>query len=113
MNSVVRISHLVKIERKKMNLDFLLQSVKDVVQQHTSQQSSGQGGLDPSALLGQIEGLFTQHATATRQNLPSIGHVLPASQDPLGDPADQEFRRFGNIKPASEDPLGDPADQRR
>jgi hypothetical protein len=46
--------------------------------------------------------------------------VLPASQDPLGDPADQEEgytntgyndSRFGNVRPASEDPLGDPADQ--
>src|SRR5438128_2170484 len=32
-------------------------------------------------------------------------NVRPASEDPLGDPADQE------IRPASEDPLGDPADQ--
>lgn len=38
--------------------------------------------------------------------------VLPASQDPLGDPADQE--RYGrSVLPASQDPLGDPADQER
>lgn len=60
--------------------------------------------------------------------------VLPASQDPLGDPADQEGyasnaaynngynqtgynqapvdeSQFGNVLPASQDPLGDPADQ--
>jgi hypothetical protein len=36
--------------------------------------------------------------------------VLPASQDPLGDPADQE--QYGrSVLPASQDPLGDPADQ--
>ena len=36
--------------------------------------------------------------------------IRPASEDPLGDPADQEG--FGqDIRPASEDPLGDPADQ--
>ena len=35
-------------------------------------------------------------------------NVRPASEDPLGDPADQEQ----NILPASQDPLGDPADQR-
>jgi hypothetical protein len=53
--------------------------------------------------------------------------VLPASEDPYGDPADQEQAgyypqnngygnagydpRFGNVAPASEDPMGDPADQ--
>lgn len=96
-----------------MNLDFLLQAVKGVVQQHTdsAQQGSG-GGIDTGALLGQIEGLFGQHAAATGQNLPSMGNVQPSSQDQYGDPADQNTGRFGRIKPASEDPLGDPADQR-
>jgi hypothetical protein len=41
--------------------------------------------------------------------------VLPASQDPLGDPADAQYNNAaygggGDILPASEDPLGDPAD---
>lgn len=35
--------------------------------------------------------------------------VRPASEDPYGDPADQET--FGNIRPASEDPYGDPTDE--
>ena len=35
-------------------------------------------------------------------------NAIPASQDPYGDPADQEY---GNVRPASEDPYGDPADQ--
>ena len=35
------------------------------------------------------------------------GEVLPASQDPYGDPADQ----MGGVMPASMDPYGDPADQ--
>lgn len=39
-----------------------------------------------------------------------FGNVMPASQDPLGDPADQELG-YGNVLPASQDPLGDPADQ--
>lgn len=59
------------------------------------------------------------------------GNVLPASQDPYGDPADQQGYnqpvgyqngqngqynqydngQFGNVLPASQDPLGDPADQ--
>lgn len=49
------------------------------------------------------------------------GGVLDASQDPYGDPADQNDNNesynpnagpFGNVRPASEDPYGDPADQR-
>ena len=39
-----------------------------------------------------------------------FGNVKPASQDPYGDPADQQS---GNVRPASEDPYGDPADQGR
>ena len=35
--------------------------------------------------------------------------VRPASEDPLGDPADV-FGQSDNVRPASEDPLGDPAD---
>ena len=96
-----------------MNLDFLLQAVKGVVQQHTDGQQAQGGGIDTNALVGQIEGLFGQHAAATNQDLPSIGNVRPASEDRYGDPADQEVSRFGRIKPASEDPLGDPADQGR
>lgn len=46
------------------------------------------------------------------------GGILPASQDPLGDPADQQNGGYQNaaysdnsgILPASQDPLGDPAD---
>ena len=43
-----------------------------------------------------------------------FGNVLPASQDPYGDPADQPGQgQFGNVLPASQDPYGDPADQER
>lgn len=35
------------------------------------------------------------------------GDVLPASQDPYGDPADE----MADVLPASQDPLGDPADE--
>jgi len=41
-------------------------------------------------------------------------NVRPASEDPMGDPADQGWQRAGyspgNVRPASEDPMGDPAD---
>jgi hypothetical protein len=36
--------------------------------------------------------------------------IRPASEDPLGDPADQQGSGAG-ILPASQDPYGDPADQ--
>ena len=44
------------------------------------------------------------------------GGILPASQDPLGDPADQQTNYDNTstedgILPASQDPLGDPADE--
>jgi hypothetical protein len=92
-----------------MNLDFLLNSVRGLVQDHTSAAPD----VDTEGLIGKIEGLFGQHASATGQQLPSYGNVRPASEDRYGDPADQEIRRFGHIKPASEDPDGDPADQER
>lgn len=66
-------------------------------------------GMDPSGLIGRIEGLFGQH-----QQQGGGGNVRPASEDPLGDPAAQEGFGYGeqpmprNVRPASEDPLGDP-----
>ncbi|MFB8794713.1 MAG: translation initiation factor [Microcoleus sp.] len=39
-----------------------------------------------------------------------FGKVRPASEDPLGDPADYaDSGQFANVRPASEDPYGDPA----
>jgi hypothetical protein len=40
-------------------------------------------------------------------------NIRPASEDPLGDPADQMVVDGRRVRPASEDPLGDPADQER
>jgi hypothetical protein len=39
------------------------------------------------------------------------GNIRPASEDPLGDPADQQQSGGERILPASQDPYGDPADQ--
>src|SRR5205809_6508085 len=85
-----------------MALDFLLNKVKDAISQHADDQQHT--GFDPSGLLSQVEGLFGQHAEQTGQPLPS---VRPASEDPYGDPADQQQ----GILPASRDPYGDPADE--
>lgn len=69
-----------------------------------------------SGLFAQNPGLFqTLGAGALTAAMAGLAHrqggggfgggVLPASQDPYGDPADQQ------VLPASEDPYGDPADQ--
>ena len=98
-----------------MGMDELLGLVKQSVMKHSSQQTlPGQGGFDPSALLGHISELFGQHKQSQ-----GSGNVRPASEDPYGDPANEGsgrgdlFRqqRHGNVKPASQDPYGDPADE--
>jgi len=77
------------------------------------------------SILGKVVDAITGH-DSENENAPNIrpasedpmgdpadqvqGHqVLPASQDPMGDPADQFQGR--QVLPASQDPLGDPADQ--
>lgn len=120
-----------------MALNFLLNQVKNAI--FNDPTTPHKPGYDPSGLIGQLEGMFgnfgQQHEVAPRgQVLPAsqdpLGdpgdqqgtyayadrtglppNVRPASQDPLGDPADQGGGGFGNVRPASEDPLGDPADQ--
>lgn len=116
-----------------MALGDLFGQVMNAITNHSGQQQHT--GFDPSGLLNEVQGLFSQHAENTGQVLPAsqdpygdpadapmssgrgygsgsggYGNVLPASQDPLGDPADDADRARG-IRPASEDPLGDPADR--
>jgi hypothetical protein len=115
-----------------MDINGLLNQVKQAI--FNDPTTPHREGHDPSGLIGNIEGLFSQHqATA-----PNAGQVMPAAQDPYGDPANAG-RSYGyaspaaqfpgvrpasqdprgdpgntpssNIRPASEDPLGDPADQ--
>jgi hypothetical protein len=108
-------------------LQALLNQVKNAI--FNDPMTPHRQGYDPSGLIGQIEGMFGQHQEQMQQ-----GGVRPASEDPLGDPADQEpfAQPYGqpynqryvnqpggnygylggqNVRPASEDPLGDPADQ--
>ena len=82
-----------------MALNFLLDQVRNAITNHAGQQQQQQGGsgFDTSALLGQVESLFGQHAESTGQS------ILPASQDQYGDAGNQQ-----NILPASQDPYGDP-----
>lgn len=85
-------------------LDGLLNQVKDAITQHTSDPKA----FDASKLLGHVTDLFGKHP----QN--GANNPKPASQDPYGDPADQQKGGVPrNVKPASADPYGDPADSRR
>jgi hypothetical protein len=99
-------------------LDMLLNQIKQAIFKDPT--TPHQQGHDPSGLIGQIEGLFGQHRQQYGgQQYGGNGQVLPASQDPYGDPADQvggnnyayADQGLGNVRPASQDPYGDPADQ--
>ncbi|MDQ3814743.1 MAG: translation initiation factor [Armatimonadota bacterium] len=86
-------------------LDMLFNQVSQTIQNHSSPNTPGPV-YDPTDLLGQLSGIFGQHAAERGEDF--SGEVRPASEDPYGDPADQQF---GNVLPASQDPYGDPADQ--
>lgn len=81
-----------------MDLMSLLNNVKQVI--YDNPNTPHQPGNDPGNLIGGIEELFGKFGQHSGDR-----SVLPASRDPLGDPADQNF---GNVRPASQDPLGDP-----
>jgi hypothetical protein len=62
--------------------------------------------------LGKIKDALSGNNESENPDQGQFGNVRPASEDPYGDPADQENQQqFGNIRPASKDPYGDPADQ--
>ena len=86
-------------------LDTLFEAVKrNVIERATGQKgSTGSGGLLDQ--LGEMLG--------KRKPAPGRDNVRPASEDPYGDPADQQGSAYANARPASEDPYGDPADQQQ
>lgn len=101
-----------------MALSNLFGQIMGAISNHTNQQNqSPNTPFDPSGLIGEVQSLFGQHAQQTGQQIDynnyggQQGGILPASQDPYGDPADQQGGG-GGILPASRDPYGDPADQR-
>jgi hypothetical protein len=101
-----------------MDFGSIFRAVSGVLDQDTRRNDS----VDTDGLIGQIGNIFRQHgANDEHVQNPYAGqggyggqNVLPASQDPYGDPADQGGyqQQGGNILPASQDPYGDPADQR-
>jgi hypothetical protein len=120
-----------------MDLQSIFHQVSGLLNDRTRQNDS----VDTDGLLGQVAGIFRQNGYQGEDyRSPHMGgyngqQVLPASMDPLGDPADQQGfanqaayggqQGYGNqpgyvqsdadrqagILPASQDPLGDPADQ--
>jgi hypothetical protein len=100
-----------------MDIDYLLGKVKDAV--FDDKDTPYQRG-DSHGLIEKIEQLFGRRGEGTMEN------PTPASEDPLGDPADQlpndyaqtgypssQGDQYPNVRSASEDPLGDPADRER
>jgi len=80
-----------------MSLLSLLNDIKQVI--YDDPNTPHKPGFDPGGMIGGIENLFGQYG---QQN--GDRSVLPASQDPMGDPG----AGSRNVRPASEDPLGDP-----
>ncbi len=120
-------------------LDLLFGQIANTVRNHASPNTPGPA-YDANPLLGALSGILGQHAQQSGNQFGGYqpdadysqhggfdpgqlfgqgggqGNVLPASQDPYGDPADQAQNTGmfgGNVRPASEDPYGDPADQGR
>src|SRR5687767_12127997 len=61
-------------------------------------------------ILGDLIGAVTGRDQQQQPAPPA--DVRPASEDPFGDPADQQANYQGQqVLPASQDPFGDPADQ--
>lgn len=121
-------------------LNMLFGQIANTVINHASPNTPGPS-YDANPLLGALGGLFSQHAQQSGGQFDGYqqgadysqyggfdpgqlfgggqgggqGNVLPASQDPYGDPANQAQNTGafgGNVLPASQDPYGDPADQR-
>ena len=100
-----------------MDLNQLLGSVARVLNDKTAPAPD----VDTGGLLNEVASVFRQHASQDGQEIDTSpyenhgpGGILPASQDPYGDPADQGQTGYGQeqtILPASMDPLGDPADE--
>lgn len=91
-----------------MGLGDMIEEVVEKFTGRDNDEPQGEGNVLPASQDPQGDPA-NQGSTADQQ-----AGILPASQDPMGDPADQQSAsdRQAGILPASQDPLGDPADQR-
>ncbi len=91
-------------------VDGFLRKMKDALLGQTDEQQQSDVDIDPNAPNSDRP---VRPASEDPYGDPAdqqFGNVRPASEDPYGDPADQQF---GNVRPASEDSYGDPADEER
>lgn len=105
------IPNLIIPKRNNMSIfDGLIEQAKNAVLNRTSNDKQSNNGDD--SLLGTLKDLLGQKSGKQDRQ------VRSASEDPHGDPADQNQSaqnqsaqsQYGNVRPASEDPYGDPAD---
>ena len=87
------------------------------------QQFATQAAQQNPGIVDTVSGFYAQHPTLVKSlgagalalmlshmaQQHAAGGVMPASMDPMGDPADQTAGQ--QVMPASMDPIGDPADQ--
>jgi hypothetical protein len=125
------------MEEKKMGpLDLLFGQVQRAIQDHSSPNTPGPS-YDANSILGQLSGLFGQHAQqhgggfdptsygydqqqgySQQQGYGQqggFGNVQSSNQDPYGDPGLQQGGQqggFGNVLSSDQDPYGDPGRQR-
>jgi hypothetical protein len=91
-------------------LDFLFNQIKDQITDHSSDRTPGPS-YDPNSLLGNIAGIFGQHAQQSGGQFDpgEYGNVQSSNQDPYGDPGAQGGGgQFGNVQSSNQDPYGDP-----
>ena len=96
----------------------ILEKVKDIFTggDNETQQQDGMPTQQDGGILPASQDPYGDPADQPQNASYDNSEILPASQDPLGDPADDLSNggEYGgdNILPASQDPLGDPADER-
>ncbi len=90
-------------------LSMLFGQVANTILNHASPNTPGPS-YDAGGLLGQLSGLFGQHAQQTGQQFDGgqFGNVLSSNQDQYGDPGAQGGGQFGNVLSSNQDPYGDP-----
>lgn len=110
-----------------MGLESLFGQVAGAIMNHSSPNTPGPS-YDANGILGQLSGLFGQHAQQsgeqfqpqpyeTYANSGDYGGMQSSNQDPFGDPglqggaaeqASYGNQAYGNVQSSNQDPFGDP-----